>query len=72
MKVGILTFHGADNYGAVLQAFALQEYIRSLNNDVDMVNYSPKAVLKDYKTFSFAFSNTFTGVKKYLLHPLIL
>ena len=26
-KVGILTFHGADNLGAVLQAYALCKYI---------------------------------------------
>ena len=58
MKIGILTFHGADNYGAVLQAFALQEYIQSINNVAEMVNYSPEAVLKDYKTFSLAFSPT--------------
>ena len=72
MKIGILTFHGADNYGAVLQAFALQEYIQSIDNVAEMVNYSPEAVLKDYKTFSLAFSPTFSGAKRYLLHPLIL
>ena len=27
-KVGVVTFHTADNYGAVLQAYALQEYIK--------------------------------------------
>jgi hypothetical protein len=29
MKIGILTFHTADNYGAVLQAYALKEFIAS-------------------------------------------
>ena len=28
MKVGILTFHAAENYGAVLQARALVEELR--------------------------------------------
>ena len=34
-KVGIVTFHTADNYGAVLQAFALQNFI-SKNSDYDV------------------------------------
>lgn len=38
MKVGILTFHDADNYGAVLQAYGLK---KSLSNYVDceIINY---------------------------------
>lgn len=27
MKIGVLTFHRANNYGAVLQAYALQKYL---------------------------------------------
>ena len=27
MKIGVITFHGADNYGSVLQAYALTEYL---------------------------------------------
>ena len=34
MKVGIITFHRARNYGAVLQAYALMTYI---NNNFDGV-----------------------------------
>ena len=33
MKVGILTFHHADNYGAVLQSYALQQVLRRLGAD---------------------------------------
>lgn len=41
-KVGIITFHDALNYGAVLQAFALQEYISSLNGiNVEIIDYTP-------------------------------
>ena len=42
-KVGILTFHKAHNYGALLQAFALQETIKSLNYNVEIVDYCPKS-----------------------------
>lgn len=37
-KIGIITFHRALNYGAVLQAFALQEYL-SESNIVKILDY---------------------------------
>ena len=30
MRVGILTFHRAHNYGAVLQCYALQKVLKNL------------------------------------------
>ena len=39
MKVGILTFHDAHNYGAVLQAYALKKYIKNLGYDAKVINY---------------------------------
>ena len=39
MKVGILTFHDAHNYGAVLQAYALKKYIKKLGFDTKIINY---------------------------------
>ena len=38
MKIGILTFHWATNYGAVLQCYALQEYLRDQGHDVEIKN----------------------------------
>lgn len=38
-KIGILTFHRANNYGAVLQAYALKQALLSLHAQVQMVNY---------------------------------
>lgn len=48
MKIGILTFHCAHNYGAVLQCYALQQYLRSLGHDILVVNYQPKYLLEPY------------------------
>ena len=42
MKAGIITFHWATNYGAVLQTFALQEYLKSRGCDVEIINYKPR------------------------------
>lgn len=41
MKVGILTFHRAYNYGAVLQAYALQDVVKSMGHDVSIIDYKP-------------------------------
>lgn len=42
MKIGIMTFHWATNYGAVLQAYALQEYLKSMGHSVEIINYKPR------------------------------
>lgn len=44
MKVGILTFHDAHNYGAVLQAFALKKYIQKLGYEVSIINYHHETI----------------------------
>lgn len=38
-QVGILTFHNANNFGALLQTFALQNTLKGLNCDVTILNY---------------------------------
>ena len=42
IKVGILTFHNALNYGAVLQAYALQKAIEKLGYKCEIIDYSTK------------------------------
>lgn len=42
MKIGILTFHWGTNYGAVLQAYCLQEYLTNQGHMVEIINYKPK------------------------------
>ncbi|MDE6311372.1 MAG: polysaccharide pyruvyl transferase family protein [Muribaculaceae bacterium] len=39
MKIGILTFHYAHNYGAVLQAYGLQEYLKSLGHETYIIDH---------------------------------
>ena len=41
MNIGILTFHWATNYGAVLQCYALQNYLISIGHSVKVINYKP-------------------------------
>lgn len=41
MKIGILTFHWATNYGAVLQAYALQKHLAQAGHNVYVIDYKP-------------------------------
>ena len=44
MKIGILTFHRAINYGAVLQCYGLYETIKSMGHDVEIIDYRPECI----------------------------
>lgn len=44
MKIGILTFHRAHNYGAVLQAYALVTYLKNIGHDAEIVDYRPESI----------------------------
>lgn len=48
MKIGILTFHHTSNYGAVLQAYALSQFIQSQGHEVEIIDYQPDAANKFY------------------------
>ncbi len=41
MKIGLLTFHCSQNYGASLQGYALQEVLKELGHDVKTIDYRP-------------------------------
>lgn len=60
-KAGILTFHRADNYGAVLQCYAMQEYLRKNGIDAGVVDYTNERILGMYKSYI----SLFDTYKKY-------
>lgn len=53
MRVGILTFHRAHNYGAVLQCYALQEVLKKMGHEVEVIDYRQSWTEEVYKSFSF-------------------
>ncbi len=53
MKIGILTFHTALNYGAIFQAIGLTEYLRANNHDAEIIDYRPHAEFLSLKNRSF-------------------
>ncbi len=48
MKIGILTFHNAHNYGAVMQAYALRAVLRGMGHDAVILNYRNPAIESSY------------------------
>lgn len=52
MKIGILTFHNANNYGAILQAYGLKQACENLGYSVHIIDYAPEYISKQYKYFS--------------------
>lgn len=54
MRIGILTFHNANNYGAVLQAYCLQETLRRIGFDVEIVDYRNPLIESRMHPFSFS------------------
>ena len=64
MKIGILTFHWATNYGAVLQCYALQSFLEAKGHDVKVINYKPH--LYDDNIFTFLRFRKFLRFRDYL------
>ena len=52
-KVGLLTFHNAYNFGAVLQAFALQRTIQSMGYSCSIIDYARPLQGSGYQLFVF-------------------
>ncbi len=44
MRIGTLTFHSADNYGAMLQAYALPKAVEALGYDCCVIDYRHSAI----------------------------
>jgi hypothetical protein len=76
MKIGILTTHYPYNYGAVLQAFALQEHLKSLGHTVSIINYHSEYLYQKFSVFNIdRFSeckNIFSLVKSLIYYCLII
>lgn len=54
MEIAILTFHCAHNYGAVLQTYALQEFLKEQGHSVHIIDYRPEYLIEPYRPFSLS------------------
>lgn len=70
MKVGVLTFHFAHNYGAVLQCFALARHLESRGHETFVINHTIEHITQNYKWFNIhriVRKNIFEGLKEIFL-----
>ena len=51
MKIGILTYHRSQNYGAMLQAVALRHQLEAMGHDARFVDYWPEYHRRMYAIF---------------------
>lgn len=58
MKVGIITFHFVPNSGAVLQCWALQEKLKELGYEAEVINYQPRYHTEKYRVIKNPLSRT--------------
>lgn len=81
-NVGILTFHYARNYGAVLQAYAMQHKLQELKYNVEIIDYRNSYIMsgiqlwnwkkKGIKGFLYAIVTfIFRAMKKYTFYTFI-
>ena len=42
-KTGILTYHYSNNYGGVIQSYALYMHLRSRRIDTEIIDYVPSS-----------------------------
>jgi hypothetical protein len=50
-KIGILTYHAAPNYGAVLQTYAQVFFHRSIGNSCKIINFVPAVLRPPYRSW---------------------
>lgn len=75
-KVGVITFHRALNYGAVFQTYALQEQLKKLGLDTEVIDYrsifnekrfqkkSLKELCKPRNIYGIIFNNSYKTYKR--------
>lgn len=73
MKIGIMTFHRAANYGAVLQAYALQFYLTKMGNEAKIMDYRCKSIENVHSPFYFLYIKGLKNrIKQFLRWPVKL
>ena len=64
-KIGILTFQRTGNYGAQFQNYALQEYIKKFNNNIEVIDYQNAKVNSVEKPSSIFKQRNIKDIIKY-------
>ena len=73
-KIGILTFHCAHNYGAVLQTYATAKLLADAGHDVEVIDYRPDYLVKPYSRFDLSrfFGKDFISTCRHMVSESLL
>lgn len=66
MKIGIITFHRAINYGAILQTYALQKMLQQKGYDVEVIDYRCQHMENMYRLIGFKGKTIKQGIRDLL------
>lgn len=67
--IGILTFHWADDYGAMLQAYALKYYLKKISKEkVEIIPYAPIKLTGRYRLYPVVGTEADRKIKYSLKH----
>lgn len=70
IKIGILTYHRADNFGALLQSYALVTYLREEGYDAEIIDYRCRKIEAQYQVFCpqllLTRKNVFVSIREYV------
>lgn len=61
-KVGIVTFHTALNYGAIMQTYALQTFLNSIGIENTVIDYRSDFIQKCYRPFFISDGKVFNAI----------
>ena len=70
-KVGIITIPRANNYGSVLQAYAIQQFIQELEMDSEFIDYLSPFLIKRYNLWDFRKGDLLKSSKSLIRNILI-
>ena len=67
MKIGVITYYSSDdNYGQLLQCYALQRFLKKNGHETFLIKYKEEQKLVKEKHFNILFK-----IKRYLSHPFV-
>lgn len=71
LKIGVLTFHRATNYGTVLQAFAMVMALRKLGNEAELIDYRPEYIERTMEARKLREAHSIKEAASIIAHKLI-
>ena len=70
MNIGIITFHSAHNYGACLQAYALQTILDNNGYNVRIIDFKNDYIDRNFKPFVIREGNIVRKIKSLAINVI--